>query len=207
MRAAHDQFFADYNLQSHFAHRKRRDGWRTPSEVLGLIHGVWCDDAEPDRLFRIRSARVFDRGGYLRYKRWRIYGERGLAGERGAVWLFGEVLTVAYEAQNERGCHEGQGNLDKVPFFILAAALRFIGSPLPGASSAHHTLFTPENADTGSARHFALMASAASETGNALIAPSASLSEGFRPLRGPPRHDALPLVTPSLTLGLLCTHG
>ncbi len=99
LRAAHDQFFADYNLQSHFAHRKRKDGWRSPSEVLGLIHGVWCDDAELDRLFRIRSARVFDRGGYLRYKRWRIYGERGLAGERGAVWLFGEVLTVAYEEE------------------------------------------------------------------------------------------------------------
>ncbi len=99
LRTAHDQFFADYNLQSHHAHRKRRDGWRSPSEVLGLIHGVWCDAAELDRLFRIRSARVFDRGGYLRYKRWRIYGERGLAGQRGAVWLFGEVLTVAYDEE------------------------------------------------------------------------------------------------------------
>ncbi len=99
LRAAHDQFFADYNLQSHHAHRKRKDGWHSPSEVLGLIHGVWCDDTELDRLFRIRSARVFDRGGYLRYKRWRIYGERDLAGARGAVWLFGEVLTVAYEEE------------------------------------------------------------------------------------------------------------
>ncbi len=99
LRAAHDRFFADYNLQSHHAHRKRRDGWRSPSEVLGLIQGVWCDDAELDRLFRLRSERVFDRGGYLRYKRWRIYGERGLAGQRGAVWLFGEVLTVAYDQE------------------------------------------------------------------------------------------------------------
>ena len=54
LRAAHDRFFADYNLQSHYAHRKRKDGWRSPSEVLGLIHGVWCDDAELDRLFRLR---------------------------------------------------------------------------------------------------------------------------------------------------------
>jgi len=99
LRAAHDQFFADYNLQSHHAHRKRKDGWRSPSEVLGLIRGVWGDAAELDRLFRLRSERVFDRGGYLRYKRWRIYGERGLAGQRGAVWLFGEVLTVAYDEE------------------------------------------------------------------------------------------------------------
>jgi hypothetical protein len=97
MRAVHDRFFADYNLQAHFAHRRRPDGKRSPKEVLGWVHGVWCDEAELDRLFRLRSARVFDQGGYLRYKRWRIYGERGLAGQRGAVWLFGEVLTVAYE--------------------------------------------------------------------------------------------------------------
>jgi len=96
MRAVHDRFFADYNLQPHWAHRQRTDGKHSPQEVLGWVHGVWCDDAELDRLFRLRAERVFDQGGYLRYKRWRIYGERGLAGQRGAIWLFGEVLTVAY---------------------------------------------------------------------------------------------------------------
>jgi transposase len=96
LRAAHDRFFADYNEQPHYAHQGREDGKRTPAEVLGWISGAWCDEAELDRLFRLRSPRVFDRGGYVRYKRWRIYGERGLAGQRGAVWLCGEVLTVAY---------------------------------------------------------------------------------------------------------------
>jgi len=96
LRTAHDRFFADYNLQPHYAHQERGDGKRTPAEVLGWIGGAWCDEAELDRLFRLRSPRVFDHNGYLRYKRWRIYGERGLAGQRGAVWLFGEVLTVAY---------------------------------------------------------------------------------------------------------------
>jgi hypothetical protein len=95
--ASHDRFFADYNLQPHWAHRHRTDGRRTPQAVLGPIHGVWCDEAELDRLFRIRSTRVFDAGGYVRYKRWRIYGERGLAKRQGAVWLFGEVLSVAFE--------------------------------------------------------------------------------------------------------------
>lgn len=101
LRAAHDRFFADYNLQPHYAHQGREDGKRTPAEVLGWIGGAWCDEGELDRLFRLRSPRVFDRYGgcplgSMRYKRWRIYGERGLAGQRGAVWLFGEVLTVAY---------------------------------------------------------------------------------------------------------------
>ena len=99
LRAAHERFFEDYNVQSHFAHQKRPDGRRSPREVLGLIQGVWCEEAELDRLFRLRSERVFDRGGYLRYKRWRIYGERGLAGQRGSVWLLGDVLTVAYDEE------------------------------------------------------------------------------------------------------------
>jgi hypothetical protein len=32
----------------------------------------------------------------VRFRRWRVYGERGLAGQRGAVWLAGEALTVAH---------------------------------------------------------------------------------------------------------------
>jgi putative transposase len=97
MRAIHDRFFADYNLQPHWAHRRRKDDQRTPQAVLGPIHGVWCDEAELDRLFHLRSERVFDASGYVRYKRWRIYGERGLAKRQGAVWLFGEVLSVTFE--------------------------------------------------------------------------------------------------------------
>ncbi len=97
MRAVHDRFFADYNMQSHFAHQDRSDGKRSPKAVLGWVQGMWCDEAELNHLFRLRSDRRFDHGGYVRYKRWRIYGERGLAGRTGSVWLFGEVLTIAYE--------------------------------------------------------------------------------------------------------------
>ena len=61
------------------------------------MHGDWCDDADLDRLFRLRSERVFDHSGYLCYKRWRIYGDHELHGRRGEVWLFGELLTVAYD--------------------------------------------------------------------------------------------------------------
>ena len=99
LRTAHDRFFLNYNHQSHLAHQRRPDGKRSPAEVLGWVRGVWCDEAELDRLFRLRSERVFDRHGYLRFRRWRVYGERGLAGRRGAVWLSGDVLTVAYDEE------------------------------------------------------------------------------------------------------------
>jgi hypothetical protein len=35
-------------------------------------------------------------GWIRRFRHWRICGERDLAGERGAVWLYGEHLTVHF---------------------------------------------------------------------------------------------------------------
>lgn len=90
MRAAHARFFHDYNLQSHFAHRERADGKRSPEAVPGWVRGIWCEPAELDRLFTLRVEHRFDRHGYLRFRHWRIYGEQG------AAWLFGEVLTLTY---------------------------------------------------------------------------------------------------------------
>jgi putative transposase len=105
LRAAHDRFFRNYNFQAHLAHQRRPDGRRSPADVLGWVQGAWCDEAELDRLFRLRSARVFDRSGYVRFRHWRVYGERGLAGRRGAVWVSGERLTVAF---NEKALAEYQ---------------------------------------------------------------------------------------------------
>ena len=34
--------------------------------------------------------------GYVRFRHWRVYAERGLAGEHAAVWLYGENLTLEY---------------------------------------------------------------------------------------------------------------
>ena len=63
------------------------------------MHGAWCEERDLERLFRIRSQRRVDRSGYVRFRRWRIYGERGLAGESAAVWLFGETLTLDYQEE------------------------------------------------------------------------------------------------------------
>lgn len=60
------------------------------------MHGAWGEPADLDRLFRLRATRVLNRGGSLRFRHWRLYGERGLAGERAAVWVDEETLTVEY---------------------------------------------------------------------------------------------------------------
>ncbi|MGH2369448.1 MAG: hypothetical protein ACRDI2_14760 [Chloroflexota bacterium] len=68
--------------------------------MLGWVQGAWCDPADLDRLFRLLATRVLNGGGYLRFRHWRLYGELGLAGERAAVWVDGETLTVEYTADS-----------------------------------------------------------------------------------------------------------
>jgi hypothetical protein len=66
--------------------------------VLGWLHGAWCEPADLDRLSRLRSTRVLDASGALRFRHWRLYAERGLAGARVAVWVWDGTLTVEYAA-------------------------------------------------------------------------------------------------------------
>ena len=68
----------------------------SPAAVLGWVQGAWCDPADLDRLFRLRATRRLDAGGYVRFRHWRLYGERGLAGERAAVWVWDGTVTVEY---------------------------------------------------------------------------------------------------------------
>ena len=95
LRAVHERFFTDYNHQPHAAHGERPKGRRSPA-VLGWVQGAWCEPADLDRLFRLRATRVLNAGGCVRFRHWRLYGERGLAGERAAVWLWGDELTIEY---------------------------------------------------------------------------------------------------------------
>ena len=94
LQAAHEHFLHNDNHQSHFAHDDRPKGRRSPASVLGWVHGAWCAPADLDRLFRLRSTRVLNASGSVRFRHWRLYGERGLAGERAAVWVAGETLTI-----------------------------------------------------------------------------------------------------------------
>ena len=96
LHAVHARFFSEYNEQKHFAHQERPAGRQSPTGVLGFVHGAWCDPADLDRLFRRRAHRRVDGAGFVRYRRWRLYGERGLAGAEAAVWVLGETLSIEY---------------------------------------------------------------------------------------------------------------
>ncbi len=100
--AVHDQWVVNLNYQRHWAHQERDDDRRTPRDVLGWYNGRPVMPEELHRLFyRTRFGRKLDRLGgrplgRIRFRHWRVYGERGLARERAAVWLYGETLTLEY---------------------------------------------------------------------------------------------------------------
>ena len=99
LQTVHERFFHDYNQQAHFAHRARPDERRSPAAVLGWVQGAWCDPVDLDRLFRLRATRHLNAHGCVRFRHWRLYGERGLAGERAAVWVWDETLTIEHAAE------------------------------------------------------------------------------------------------------------
>jgi len=99
LQSAHARFFGDYNHQPHLAHRERPLDRQSPAAVLGWVQGAWCDPADLDRLFRLRALRRVNAAGSVRFRHWRLYAERGLAGERAAVWIHGETLTVEHETE------------------------------------------------------------------------------------------------------------
>ena len=81
----HEEWVSDYNEQSHWAHRKRKDGRRSPQEVLGWVTGVRYRPEDLERaFFSIRFSRMLDPLGYATFWRWRLSlwggGDRG---ERG----------------------------------------------------------------------------------------------------------------------------
>ncbi len=96
MHAIHARCFREYNGQKHFAHQDRPVGEQSPARVLRWVQGAWCDPADLDRLFRVRARRRVDAAGFVRFRHWRLYGERGLAGAEAAVWILGNDLTIAY---------------------------------------------------------------------------------------------------------------
>ncbi len=93
----HSRWVEDYNHQSHWAHRERPDGRRSPQEVLGWVTGVRYREEELERaFFAVRFSRVLDALGYARFRDWKLYGEEGLAKQEAAVWLQEKTLTVEH---------------------------------------------------------------------------------------------------------------
>ena len=98
--AAHDRWVEQYNTQMHWAHRQRKDGRRSPAEVLGFLTSVRHRPEDLERaFFSTRFTRVLDSSGYARIRHWKIYAEEGLAKREVALWLGSEVLTVEFAGE------------------------------------------------------------------------------------------------------------
>ncbi len=97
--SAHSRWVEEYNAQYHSAHEKRPDGRRTPADVLGrlTLADVRYRPQDLDRaFFSEHFSRVLDALGYVVWRRWRVYGEEGLAGREAALWLRDRTLTIEH---------------------------------------------------------------------------------------------------------------
>ncbi len=100
MLAAHEQWVVAFNYQEHWAHRERQDNRHSPAEVLGWTTGAVRTPEQLHRIFyATRFGRLIDGVGYVRFRCWRIYGERGLAKKKAVVWLYRETLTIEFSDQ------------------------------------------------------------------------------------------------------------
>ncbi len=97
---AHDRWVEQYNTQIHWAHRHRKDGKRSPAEVLGFLTSVRHRPEDLERaFFSTRFTRILDASGYARIRHWKIYAEEGLARREVTLWLAPEVLTVEFAGE------------------------------------------------------------------------------------------------------------
>jgi hypothetical protein len=101
LAVAHDLFVEDYNAQSHWAHRDREDGRRSPRDVLGFYTGPlrYREDDLERAFFSTRFLRVLDPLGYVRFRDWRLYAEEGLARRDAAIWLQPISLTIEHDGE------------------------------------------------------------------------------------------------------------
>ncbi len=98
MLAAHERFVRDYNAQVHWAHRDRQDRRHSPAAVLGWVRGTtYPEDVLHRVLYAVQFTRHVDRHGYIRFRHWRLYGERGLAGAPVSVWVYDGSLRLEYQ--------------------------------------------------------------------------------------------------------------
>ena len=69
-----------------------------PGAVLGWVQGAGATRPTSTGSSACATRRL-NAGGSVRFRHWRLYGERGLAGERAAVWVWDETLTIEYATE------------------------------------------------------------------------------------------------------------
>lgn len=98
LQDCHAEFVELFNSTSHWAHRDREDGRRTPEAVLGWVRGRDLDVGELQRHLRhLQFVRTVNRYGFVSVQRFYIYAERGLARRRVAIWIYEGSLRMEYE--------------------------------------------------------------------------------------------------------------
>lgn len=96
----HDLWLERHNAQRHQVHEEKKDGRRSPSEVLGPVRVVRYHPTDLERaFFSSRFTRKLDASGYARIKHWRVYAEEGLARCEVALWLGNDGLVVEHASQ------------------------------------------------------------------------------------------------------------
>ena len=97
LSSEHGRWMADYNAQEHHAPQGRKEGRRSPREVLAWVKGMrYREDDLARAFFSTRFRRTLDALGYVCLMRYRLYGEEGLAGREAELWLQEDSLTVEY---------------------------------------------------------------------------------------------------------------
>ena len=68
--------------------------------MLDWVKGRIFSDEDLARCFApILSTRRVDQQGYVRFRNWRLYGERGLADQPTSVWVTEEEVTIQFAAE------------------------------------------------------------------------------------------------------------
>jgi len=94
----HAAFIETFNTTPHGAHRARRDGLRTPVDVLGWVCGRMLSEEVVRQVLReMHVERVVNARGYVSVQRFYLYAERGLARQRVSVWLYDGRLHIAHQ--------------------------------------------------------------------------------------------------------------
>jgi hypothetical protein len=98
MQQAHRKWWTNYNTEHHLAHQKRQDGRHSPSAVLrGVLGRTYPEEVLSRVLYATQFTRHLDRHGYVRFKKWRFFGEDGLAGSEVSVWMYEGTLKIEYQ--------------------------------------------------------------------------------------------------------------
>lgn len=101
LQRAHAKFVRDYNIQVHWAFRERKDGRRSPQEVLrGVLARTYPDQVLERILYATQFTRHLDRAGYIRFRDWRFYAEAGLAKKSVTVWIYTSTLKLEYQGND-----------------------------------------------------------------------------------------------------------